>query len=258
MRWQRKEWLVTIKQFLRIGDLAKQSGVSARALRLYESTGLLRPSSHSTAGYRLYDQKSVSRLLHIRVLKQAGFSLQEIAELLARDDQVVSNILAIQVEKLEREMSERRVALDALRKLVDVARCAPQLPLSQLLEFIKMSNTFELSLTPQEREAQRLRGETLGPQKIAQAQEQWPSLIAKVRAAMEAGTPTNAKPVQELAKQWHTMVMSFTGGDSSITRKLSSSYVENPGAMAAQGMDMAMFQYIGKAMQSVGLTPPGP
>ena len=38
---------------LRIGQLAAKSAVSARALRLYEARGLLRPDAHSERGYRL-------------------------------------------------------------------------------------------------------------------------------------------------------------------------------------------------------------
>lgn len=41
-------------KFLRIGELAARTGLSAKALRLYEARGLLRPDARSAGGYRLY------------------------------------------------------------------------------------------------------------------------------------------------------------------------------------------------------------
>ncbi|MGE4539008.1 MAG: MerR family DNA-binding transcriptional regulator [Desulfovibrio sp.] len=47
---------------LRIGELARKSGLTVRALRHYDAIGLLTPSGRSDAGYRLYDRKDVMRL----------------------------------------------------------------------------------------------------------------------------------------------------------------------------------------------------
>ena len=69
-------------KFLRIGQLAAKSGVSAKALRLYEARGLLRPDTHSASGYRLYGAPALARLNEIGVLKRAGFTLAEIGRLI--------------------------------------------------------------------------------------------------------------------------------------------------------------------------------
>lgn len=65
-----------------IGDLAKQTGLSVRALRHYDELGLLRPSERSEAGYRLYAEADVRRLYRIVALRQLDFPLEEIASLL--------------------------------------------------------------------------------------------------------------------------------------------------------------------------------
>jgi MerR family transcriptional regulator, copper efflux regulator len=63
---------------LRVGDLAKQTGKTVRALHLYEELGLLEPIHRSPAGYRLYSTDSVRRVRWIGKLQQMGFSLNEI------------------------------------------------------------------------------------------------------------------------------------------------------------------------------------
>src|SRR5439155_224772 len=62
---------------LRIGDLARTTGKSARAIHLYEELGLLQPATRSSGGFRLYDPGAVERMRWIDLLHGLGFSLQE-------------------------------------------------------------------------------------------------------------------------------------------------------------------------------------
>lgn len=67
---------------LRIGDLARKTGKTVRAIHLYEELGLLKPSTRSSGGFRLYEAKVVDRLRWIDLLHGMGFSLQEMREVL--------------------------------------------------------------------------------------------------------------------------------------------------------------------------------
>ncbi len=71
---------------LTIGNLAKQSGVSAETLRYYERRGLITPSQRTASGYRLYQTDASQRLRFIRRAQALGFSLDEISELLSLSD----------------------------------------------------------------------------------------------------------------------------------------------------------------------------
>lgn len=67
---------------LRVGDIAKATGKTVRAIHLYEELGLLRPVTRSSGGFRLYDQSAVDRVRWIDSLHGLGFSLQEMREVL--------------------------------------------------------------------------------------------------------------------------------------------------------------------------------
>jgi len=69
-------------KLLKVGDLARQSGKSARALRLYEELGLLTPTARSNGGFRLYDESAVTRIRWIELLQESGFTLHQIQGLL--------------------------------------------------------------------------------------------------------------------------------------------------------------------------------
>lgn len=68
-----------------IGGAAKAVGVAASALRYYEKEGLVAPSTHSRAGYRMYDARDLDRLWFIRSAQAVGFTLDDIRTLLELD-----------------------------------------------------------------------------------------------------------------------------------------------------------------------------
>lgn len=71
---------------MRIGELADQSGVTAKTIRFWESTGLLADPARTPSGYRDYDADVVDRLTFIRHAQTAGLTLAEIRQILAISD----------------------------------------------------------------------------------------------------------------------------------------------------------------------------
>lgn len=67
---------------LRIGDLARETGKTVRALRYYEEFGLLDPQGHTEGGFRLYRPEDVSRVRLIERLQGLGFPLERIRGIL--------------------------------------------------------------------------------------------------------------------------------------------------------------------------------
>ena len=67
---------------MKIGELAQRTQVNIDTVRYYERQGLLPAPQRLASGYRLYDQRDVSRLRFVRRAKALGFTLVEIRELL--------------------------------------------------------------------------------------------------------------------------------------------------------------------------------
>src|SRR6185312_7681517 len=104
---------------LKIQEFAKRGGVSIRALRHYDSLGLLKPSARSRSGYRLYEASDLRRLHQIVALKAFGLSLTEIAHAL-KQASALSPSLERQMQKL---LEQRRLVTDA----IDAVACAQRL-----------------------------------------------------------------------------------------------------------------------------------
>jgi MerR family Zn(II)-responsive transcriptional regulator of zntA len=68
---------------MKIGELAKVTGVAAHTIRFYESKGLLPKASRRYNGYRNYSDESIESLARIQCAKRLGFSLEGILTVLA-------------------------------------------------------------------------------------------------------------------------------------------------------------------------------
>ena len=72
------ELLVNSLSLLKVGELAKRTGKTVRAIHLYEELGLIAPAVRSKGGFRLYHDKAAKRIDWIQKLQELGFSLTEI------------------------------------------------------------------------------------------------------------------------------------------------------------------------------------
>jgi MerR family mercuric resistance operon transcriptional regulator len=71
---------------LTVGALARTAGVGVQTIRFYERQGLLQEAPRSSSGYRTFATDAVTRLRFIRRAQELGFTLREIRELIALQD----------------------------------------------------------------------------------------------------------------------------------------------------------------------------
>jgi MerR family copper efflux transcriptional regulator len=76
-----------VNKDLRIGEVARRSGIGVETLRFYEKSGLLSPAGRTASGYRLYAPGIFERLDFIRKAQSVGFALDEIARLIRESEE---------------------------------------------------------------------------------------------------------------------------------------------------------------------------
>ncbi|MFD4995717.1 MerR family transcriptional regulator [Streptomyces buecherae] len=121
---------------MRIGELARRTGVSTRLLRYYEEQGLLR-SERDSNDYRHYAPEAVERVRRIRELLATGLNTEAIRTVLpcthsagpgVRDCAHFTDIVDGQLSKLDDDIAElqrRRAALTDYAALSDLPTPAP-------------------------------------------------------------------------------------------------------------------------------------
>jgi DNA-binding transcriptional MerR regulator len=105
---------------LRIGDIARQAGVSPATVRLYERKGLLPAAIRSASGYRGFPADTIARIKLIQCALAVGFTINELSRILPKRDSggaPCRDVQALAREKLA-ELSCRRKELDRLCRLM--------------------------------------------------------------------------------------------------------------------------------------------
>ena len=103
----------TAGQYLRVSEVGRQTGVSRKALRLYESLGLVEPVHRTDAGYRMYDEEALRRIELISRAKVLGLTLAETKEFLhvaegccGENHPALANLVERKLEETERRIAE--------------------------------------------------------------------------------------------------------------------------------------------------------
>ena len=105
-----------MQQAARIGEAAKQTGLSIDTIRFYEKERLLRHSTRTEGGFRLFGPSEIQALKFIRKSQELGFSLSEIRELLILRSEHVPACSHVK-ELVERKLTDVEQKIDELRKL---------------------------------------------------------------------------------------------------------------------------------------------
>lgn len=108
---------------MNIGEIAEQSGITAKMIRYYESVGLIPPAHRTAAGYRTYGQEDLKVLLFIKRLRALDFSVKQMDAMLAlwrnpsRSSADVKALALSHSEALEEKAEQLLSMSKALRKL---------------------------------------------------------------------------------------------------------------------------------------------
>jgi DNA-binding transcriptional MerR regulator len=233
---------------LKVGELARRTGLSVRTLHHYDDLGLLSPSLRTAAGYRLYTPEDVARLQRILSLRQLGFSLEEIKRCIDEPDFSPLRVLELRLARAREQLALQQELCQRLEALTTQLRAAETPSVDQLLQTIEVMTMFEKYYTPEQLQELEARRQTLGEDAIRQVQEEWPQLIARMRAEMDKGSDPASEPVQKLAQRWGELIRAFTGGNPGIEKSLSTMYQQEPNAGAQFGLDAQLFAYVNRAM----------
>jgi len=109
---------------LRIGEVARRTGLPVKTIRYYCDEGLLQPRARSESGYRLFDEENLAELTIIRSLRAMDVSIPELARILevrragVCNCSVLKDSIAAKIESINLRINELASMKDELARLL--------------------------------------------------------------------------------------------------------------------------------------------
>lgn len=223
---------------LKIGDLAKRTGLTVRALHHYDSIGLLTPSARSDAGYRLYTPADIARLHQILALRQCGLGLADIGTTLTSDAVPLAAIVSRQIAMLTQQIAGADALRARLQRLQGQLASGQAPDLADWLTTLEHMTMFDHYFTPEELKQLPLY------EPAPAITKEWQALVAAVQAQIDAGAhPTDAE-AQALAQRWMQMVKRDTANNPVLFAKLHAMHEQEPALQASTGISPALMQFV--------------
>jgi DNA-binding transcriptional MerR regulator len=239
---------------LKVGELARRTGLTVRALHHYDEIGLLQPSLHTESGHRLYTAGDVARLQQVLSLRQLGFSLEQIRDCLNQPGFLPLQVIDLHIARLREQIDLQRNLCERLEAIAVHLRAGGEPSADQFLQAVEVMNMIENFYTPEQLETLRKRREEAGEagaEHVRQGTNDWAELIAAFRVEMEKGTDPADPEVQKLEQRRRALVRGFTGGDSGIEQSLKRLWTEQGQQLATRfGYDPKVMEYVGRVSEA--------
>ncbi len=226
---------------LKVGELARRTGLTVRTLHHYDSIGLLRPSTRSDSGYRLYGQADVARLHGIQVLRQVGLPLEEIGAMLAADGADLSLVVDRQLRALEREIAQASALRDRLALVQAKFADGGQPELEEWLDTLQLMTACGSYFSPAEIKL------IFGNWHLVETE--WKRLVDDIQVLMDAGVPPLDPRVRPLAQRWSNLMHTWMAGQFDLMKRWGQMYLAEPGVHGRKRPGLAMVGFIEPAVQ---------
>lgn len=236
---------------LRIGELARRTGLTVRALHHWDALGLVSPAERTAAGYRLYGAAEVERLQQVVSLRALGLGLEEIGRVLGEGTLSPARILALQLSRLREEARARRRLERRLQRLLAHYQGTETVSVDEMIRDIEEMTMFERYYTEEQLQQLAERRTGVGEEAIRSIEERWAGLTARVREAMDREVDPASEEAAALGREWKALteetVQGFTGGDAGLTASLGAFWKNEPDAGERWGMGRELVEWIARA-----------
>ncbi len=238
---------------LKIGELAKKTGLTVRALHHYDEIGLLSPSFRTEAGHRLYGEKDIQKLQEIMLLQLMRFSLAEIKICLEKKDFPFQDMAQAHLNRLQIEMQSQKALCNRIESIIKALNQQQASSVEDVIDTIKAIVMYEKYYTPEQLEILKNRQNSLSKEALAKGQAAWESVFKEFEKAFQDGKNVSDPTVILLGQKANGLIQEFTGGDPEMEKSLQKMYDTEGGhnVISQHGVKVsaALFQYIANAMQ---------
>jgi DNA-binding transcriptional MerR regulator len=218
----------------KVGDLARETGLTVRTLHHYDDIGLLVPSDRTYGGHRVYTVSDVRKLYRILALRELGMSLEEIADWLERGQADPRDVVRRHLAEVDERIGRYAQLRERLASLLATLNRQEDPSAKDFLDAIEAMTVIEKYYTAEQLDRLALRREEFGEAAIREVESEWPRLFQRAEALRDEGRDPADPDVQALVTRMDELVASFHGGDPEIQAALRRMWEEEGPQLRAQ------------------------
>jgi len=222
--------MMNAKQYYQVREFANMAGVTVRTLQYYDRIGVLEPSDKTDANHRLYARRDLLKLQQILTLKQLGFTLKEIKQMIHHPDYDLRGALESQKQALDAQIKQLQEVSEAMEHALDVLDTTDTWDWESVQYIIQGTvdrqylNWIRRYFSDEQIEQFARRSKDVSPETLQQSHRQWQSIAVRIRENQHL--PPHHPTLQSIAKEADDLIQQFTQGDEQIIQSLNRMYSE--------------------------------
>ena len=235
-----------------IGKVAKITNLTVRTLRYYDEIGLLKPATVSEGGHRFYDNAAISKLHNIILLKEFGFELETIHEIVSNQVKSTKDLLQMRLEIIKLEEKQLKNTKEKIQTSIQMMELdgidnweaifnTVTYPESKKQEIKSNLNKF---FTENERET--LKALPKVGQDIEEV-DKWVELVNDIRLNLHK--EPFSEDAQDLAARWMHLAYDIFKGDKQLAQKVWQVNWEKNEDIGGYPFDPEIIEFIRKAQE---------
>jgi DNA-binding transcriptional MerR regulator len=198
-----------------VGDLAASCRVTVRTLHHYDQVGLVTASDRTPAGHRRYSESDVRRLYRVLALRQLGLRLEEIAQWLDADSDLVV-LVSQHLDAVDGEVRRHQQLRDRLARILNALERTGRTTADDFIGAMQEMAMHDDHLTPEQRTRLDNDRSQLGYSGIDRWRVDAEEAVSALRTAFEEEVDPADPYVQDLVHRIRQLRRQFTGDDPDI------------------------------------------
>lgn len=221
---------------LTVGGAASVVGVTVRTLHHWDEVGLAGPSQRTSGGHRLYDAADVARLHRVRLYRELGVPLAEIAQLLDAPTADAEESLTRQRDQVREHIARLERSADALDRLIEARRSGILLPHDEQVAIFGTTWQPSRQLEARERWGDSEQWAQYAERAADRSPEDWRRIMADLEVlhadlakALRDGVLPGSGRANALAERHRASMGAYFDCTHSMHVLVARSYAEDPG-----------------------------
>ncbi|WP_026478695.1 MerR family transcriptional regulator [Alkaliphilus transvaalensis] len=232
-----------MNDYIKIGELASITGITIRTLHYYDEIGLLQPVKITEANHRLYNMQSITELYRIMALKDMGFNLEEINDLIRTKNIDVRELVEIHINNVQEEICQKQLLLRKLLKINQRLRENVTLSSEDLREMAQFINSSADKFFTKE-QLNKLKGKLDSFNPETDLANEWIKFISKLKACYKNQALKTDTAARECVEYWSKITRKLIGNDEQMKDSITAFHASQENTQLRYGLTDELYEYL--------------